>query len=348
MGASFEIMHKFLTTYNVLGDLLSMDQVKQYRDLGYPKNIAFLNKVLEERLKSEPDFEVFVNANYPRYGYHANKKNGKFLLLDSVYVSNKGRVIQLRKDTIFEYTLTNYGNNKNFSYGNKGAVFKISSVRLMAHAFIPKPKGMGKIPYSKLQTVYKDEKTKEVSINNVCWATHQEKIKHRYDTGVFKKTNGRTILATVQMPGKYLGYRFIVKGVEQINSVTQINNGSSSVYACAAGKTLQSKGCKWKYISEEEAKQYIDIPIPEELIDLIKNYDSRKNLPILSKRISDKHLRLIGRGKKAVVDAGFTYHSVWLCLNGQLYTHKKHTFHHVKLEDIQKYQDIIANQTTTD
>lgn len=128
--------------------------------------------------------------------------------------------------------------------------YKLKKVhRLVAEAFIPNPE-------NKSEVNHKDGNKSNNNVDNLEWTTHQENMKHAYNTGLSTAywTGKRGWNSTTGRPVKQIN----IKTGEVINiygsmeeAARQLNIKSpSNIRGCIIGRQKSCAGYKWEYIEK--------------------------------------------------------------------------------------------------
>lgn len=82
-----------------LSDLFTKEELKEYNKTEYPFNLSILHTALKLKLEEDPEYEVWAPLIYYRSAAYMKKSKGRLLLRPyKVFISNKGRVLSLRRD----------------------------------------------------------------------------------------------------------------------------------------------------------------------------------------------------------------------------------------------------------
>lgn len=84
-----------------IDDLLTPEELSAYVKTSYPFNLSILHSALLKKLKTEPDYEVWVPLIY--YPLTQLKRSSKWpdvIAPYRVFISNKGRVCTLQKNGV--------------------------------------------------------------------------------------------------------------------------------------------------------------------------------------------------------------------------------------------------------
>ena len=81
-------------SFNMIENMLNLEELGVYHDLPYPSNVKYLNEKLEEKLRFNQNYEVFVPLTYIRLMTHVRTKHEAPIFKPTGwFVSNCGRVL---------------------------------------------------------------------------------------------------------------------------------------------------------------------------------------------------------------------------------------------------------------
>lgn len=259
--------NRFLKEFNTITDLLSRNALRFFPLAEKNYKVKIINRVLKNKLKENPDYEVWLPCEYAPYeGASTSKKKEKEL--NFLMVSNKGRFFDIRKYKYRTGTVSFHGYQR--LTVNKD---NMAAHRLVCYAFNPVPKELENYPLGILEVNHKSGVKLENSFSNLEWCTRLENMTHAVKNGLTVVKLGmdhpsvRPMVATVvDIPG-FEGVEFAVVGKQECKRI-KINH--KELYSVRIGKIKTYKGCTWKEITKEEVSNYR--AIPDELISLIKKY----------------------------------------------------------------------------
>lgn len=349
---NFEVsIEEFKSKCNQIEDLLTSEDLKQYQEKEYPDNVPILYNALIEKIKTEPDYEVWAPFKY--YRYELNKEDIRCYYTRYVFISNTGKVYHLRKAT----KAVN-GNKNNSGYSDSrvrtdDGLINFRIHRAVACCFIPISEELNKYNYHDLQVNHKDTVKSNNDLTNLEWCTGSQNAQHAVDNLLRAYLNGishyatKPVLGEVHLPGPYQGFKFIRSGKAEIASLT--GTDGSSVNLCCNGRLKQAKGCYWRFATNKDILDYSEVRIPNELIKLIKDANANWKGPIIAERIKDNHLILLTEGPKQMTELGFMNQGVYSCCTGDIKVYKGHTFRRAEdQEEVDYIKGLIASQTTKD
>lgn len=258
---------------NTIKDLFDLNELGKYNNLGWPNNVSMLHDRLLSKLKEDPDYEVWVTFHY--IGSPNATEATEEIHDDGILVSSKGRLF--RK---FTGRRTDGASSKEDGYRfiqltckEKGLRHNLGVARVVACCYVPTPTDKKIV---NLVTNHKDLDKANNDFTNLEWTTQSDNVKHAIANGAREYTSGleyhsaNPIKGTVTDHGRFNGLTFVLVGQKQIDT-----SGFISARLVADGKLNQTRGCKFQYITVEEAKTlkpYDDLPT--ELKQLFVSHNS--------------------------------------------------------------------------
>lgn len=343
---------QFKQNHNTVEDLLTTEELSQYNFQGYPNNVEILYTALKRKVETDPDYEVWVPLKYYRYAITLKQTENLFRETNNVYISNRGNLFHLRRQTVASQGNVDGNGYYNSRYRLDDDKIQFRTHRAVGCCFIPLPQELKHYGHNNLQINHKDVDKSNNDFLNLEWCTGSQNVQHAVDNKLRIYLKGsehysvKPVLGEVHLEGPYQGFKFILAGKEHIDSVLG-GAGSSSVMSAASGKLKQAKGCYWSYATEEDISNYDNNIISEELKNLLRNTNANWKEPIIATRISDGHLILIEGGPKQMAELGFTSASIYVCCTGNLSEHKGYTFRRAKDQiEVEEVKQLITKQTT--
>ena len=245
-----------------IDDLLTTEELSLYVKTSYPFNLSILHSALLKKLKTAPDYEVWVPLIY--YPLALFKRSNKWPDLITPYrtfISNKGRVCTLLKNGP-KFSRIRRVKNGYVAFGvsinNRTRLMVLH--RALACSFIPLDRYMlvnegVMVAHPKdLQVNHIDGVKWNFELSNLEWVTPLGNMLHAVATGL--KSSGPAHSCTKSVKGiiefgPFKGHAFVLHGPSdfKLHGFTQPN-----VVACCKGRLNTHKNCKWFYASEEEVK----------------------------------------------------------------------------------------------
>lgn len=240
---------------NTLEDLLTAEQLKEYLSKEYPFNTNFLGAILKEKLKQDPDYEVWVPFFYCKYTLRRKDPNSPSVIHSPfTFVSNKGGLVRLKKGKYIPIPVQNTGDGYLGSAVRSGVNRRLafSLHRVLGTVFIPLPPELELWHPKDLQVNHIDGMKSNFELENLEWSTDSGNKTHAVDNGLIK--SGKNSSSTKAVKGKvefgpYLGYEFILHGKADFkeHGFTQQN-----INACCQGLVRSHKNCSWAYATDDE------------------------------------------------------------------------------------------------
>ena len=240
----------------------------------FPDTIPTVNDIynaLKNKLKEDPNYEVWAPLVYHRSNIHIRKNiEVKTITTDNILISNKGRLLSLRKGK--KSFLTNRFSISGYvCCAIANPFLKLVQVhRALASVFIPLPKELEHIPHWDLEVNHIDGIKSNLDIFNLEWITSTGNTKHALDTGLFKKGKESILTKPVKgviLKGQNAGYEFVLFGLADYKEFGFVQ---PNVNAVASGRNKTHRNCKFSYATEEEINS-LPRGMPKEIHDTL-NY----------------------------------------------------------------------------
>lgn len=243
---------------NTLKDLLSEQQLEEYRSKEYPFNTNFLGTILKEKLKQDPDYEVWVPFFYCKSARWRKDRNLPSLVHGPLtFISNKGNLVRLRKDKYIPIPVQITGDGYLGSAVRAGLNDRLgfSLHRVLGSVFIPVPPELKLWHPKDLEVNHIDGVKTNFELSNLEWVTRDGNIQHAVVTGLIK--SGKDSVLTLPVKGKvefgpYTGYEFILHGLADYKKYRFIQ---PNINACCRGFRSGHKNCSWSYATEIDLKE---------------------------------------------------------------------------------------------
>lgn len=253
---------------NTLKDLLSEQQLKEYFSKEYPFNTNFLGTILKEKLKEDPDYELWAPFFYCKNVLRRKDLNTPSVIYPPLtFISNKGNLAKYKNgEYVAIPTQTNEGVYATTGILEEGTTYFICMLhRALASVFVPLPSDLKLHHPKNLQVNHIDGVKSNFSLGNLEWTTDGGNKTHAVDNGLIK--SGKASTCTKPVKGKiefgpYTGYEFILHGKADFkeHGFTQQN-----INACCQGLVRSHKNCSWSYATDDELNQ-----LPHGLTEIIK------------------------------------------------------------------------------
>lgn len=278
---------------NTLKDLLTENELKLHEELGYPANVYIIHNALLEKLKTEPDYEVWVPFKYYKYLSNSKSAEQPFIENEHLLISNKGNLHHLRKQTkAVEGVMSTTGYYRS-KVREEDTVNDFSVHRAIACCFIPVPEDLTHIPVTKLQVNHKNTIKTHNDFSNLEWCTGSYNVLHAIDNNLRTYHKGedhyatKPLKATVVADNAFKGYQFIIAGKDQ-----QVDLGvHGSATRVANGELKQAKGCVFEYFQPNEN---ILLPVysavPDEVKNVIRKHDNNFKDKIVGMDVATKEV----------------------------------------------------------
>lgn len=245
-------------TSNTLETFLTEQQLKEYLSKEYPFNTNFLGQILKEKLKEDPNYEVWAPFFYCRYALRHTVRNLPSVIYSSLtFISNKGGICRVmgNKYIILPITPTESGYFRcSIPTGPKSRL-SIVVHRAIATVFIPLPEELKLYHPKNLEVNHLDGVKGNFELNNLEWSTKSGNQQHASLTGLHK--SGKESVHTKPVKGRiefgpYAGYEFILHGLADFK---KYGFTQSNIVTCCKGRVNSHKNCSWSYATEIELEQ---------------------------------------------------------------------------------------------
>ena len=265
---------------NTLEDLLDGQQLKEYLSKEYPFNTNFLGKILKEKLKEDPDYEVWVPFFYCKYILRRKDRNSPSVVYcPFTFISNKGGIVRQAEGKYVPISpqIASHGYFQCMMSATPKSQFSCMLHRALASVFIPLPPELKLWHPKDLQVNHIDGVKSNFELENLEWSTDSGNKAHAVESGLIK--SGKESACTKPVKGRieyglHAGHEFILYGLADYkkHGFTQQN-----INACCKGIVRSHKNCSWGYATELEIVQ-----LPHGLPgDIRKSLDGfRKSVPL--------------------------------------------------------------------
>lgn len=261
---------------NALAQLFTSEELETYQRTHYPFNLSLIHTALKQKLKQDPNYEVWVPLIYYRYAPLLKKQQNALVTRPDVFISNKGNIYHRGKKKLITLTPDNGYMSFGVTRHREGAE------RLMAHRavacaflsldeFLLANEGVESAHPKDLQVNHLDGVKVNFDLGNLEWCTGSGNTTHAYDMGLSKTgvndCQTKPIKVTLAV-GEMQGYEFLMFGVKQcgVYGFQQPN-----VSAVCNGRLKTHKGCAFSFATEEEVAS-----LPREAdIDMVKSLCSK-------------------------------------------------------------------------
>lgn len=240
---------------NTLEDLLTEQQLKEYLSKEYPFNTNFLGQILKEKLKQDPDYEVWVPFFYCKYILRRKDRNSPSVVHSPLtFISNKGGLVRLRKGVYIPIP------SKVFEAGYFQCMVGVSFYkqlscmlhRAIASVFIPLPPEL-KLRHPKdLQVNHIDGVKTNFELSNLEWSTDSANIRHAVKAGLIKSGKDSVLAKPVKGKvefGPYEGHEFVLYGPSDCK---KYGFTKCAIVACCKGRRRIHRNCFWSYATDED------------------------------------------------------------------------------------------------
>lgn len=309
-------------------DLLSEDDLKKYKEYMYPFNLKVLYDALLDKLKEDPDYEIWVPLNYFQWESSLKKRSrSEHITPPSIIISSQGKVYDRRRE-VFINTRT-YGDEwySVFSlwYGRRVITFPLH--RAIGCSFIPVGKEYGILGYSDLVMNHLDGKKNNNKIPNLEWTTqlgnnlHALQNKLRVGCSGWKNNRSKPVKGTI-LEGAYRGHEFIICGAKEAKQYGFFMAGIS--LSCLDGCDSY-KNCSWSWATDEEIK-LLPTGIDEDKRNTINFFKGTVKSKIKATCLTTGKTFIITKGMPEIIELGFRPSEVTSVIKGKRKSHKGHTF----------------------
>lgn len=253
-------------TSNTLKDLLNEQQLEEYWSKEYPFNTNFLGQILKEKLKEDPDYEVWVPLFYCKYMLRRKDKNSPSVIHSPLtFVSNKGKIARLKRGGVVTLPTISTGSYPlvTVTVGYKDT-YPLLLHRVLASVFIPLPEELKLYHPKNLEVNHTNGDKTDFSLGNLEWTTKSGNQEHALLTGLIK--SGKDSVLSKPVKGKvefgpYAGHEFILHGLADYK---RYGFTQSNIVTCCKGRVRSHKNCSWSYATELELVQ-LPQGLPEEI-----------------------------------------------------------------------------------
>lgn len=292
-------LKRFIKEYKCLNDEFGPIARNMLGTLPYEDRKPYYLKKLKQLIKKNPDGEYWLPLVYypnTNYGNQTKKKDQMFNFL---WVSNKGRLFDIRRYSVPKLGVTNNGY---LVFGMKN--YAILVHRAIACTFIPKPDRHVDIPFSNLEVNHLNADKQDPALLNLEWCTSYENSDHANKLGLMinhkgvKHGNVKPMMGVVVDITGFKRKKIYVCGREEC---LQYGLSNKVLYKLRKGQIKTYRGCEWKEITLNEYIRNREVPNPV-LLEQINNYRfertgkgntrADKNVWKLT-HIRTKHVRII-------------------------------------------------------
>lgn len=289
-----------------------------------------VDKALQEKLKEDPFYEVFLPLYYYR-ALHKTKPKTPVLQTGLHWISNRGTLIRKKKD---EYNVVStYMGSSNYpqhtmSFGNEYHTIAIH--RAVACVFTPVPMDLfSKHTMHELEANHKDGIKTNPKSTNMEWATPKTNAKHAIENGL-KLTglnHGQTKPHKAKViRGEFIGYEFIVFGKTQLK---QYGFDQAAVSNAVSGNILSHGNCEWSFATIEEQQNLPNGP-SEEVLKSLKTINPWESVKYIGTCLKTGNI-VEAVGKQALIALGFNPNAVGNCVRGAVKASGGHSWKSVKI-----------------
>lgn len=344
-------LNKFITSHNGVEDLLSEEKLNEYHSLEWPNNVPVLYNALMEKLKTDPDYEVWVPMVYARFGTYIEDKLSHYRN-KYVYISNKGRIHHINY-RVHKYFCGYKNVNGYYNYSFKledVEYFNASLHRLVASSFVPIPDELKHYGYGSLIVNHKSGKKNENFFTNLEWCTYSQNMVHAAKMLLINNkgiNNPRTkpLLATCKIKGDFYGTNILIHGLSEFEII--FKRKPNGIMFKSINKDKIIFGCTWKHPSLKEIKLFSNINHPERMLEILRTHNGNFGLPFIGRRISDGHITIFNR-MKDLSKSGFDESSVYKQMKGIKKHYKGYTFFKLRnIKELEHYENIVNKQKHT-
>lgn len=309
----------------MLKDLFSPEEFKQYQVAVYPFNLFILDGALKARLLEDPGYEVFAPLTYCKFE-ELTKSKGQPLVITpyEYYISNKGSVVSLRgKEPAPIGTSLNRRGYVRFNVSEGHNQIKLLLHRAVACSFIPPSNGHPKeFHVNHLSGIKTD-----CGAINLEWCTNLENMAHATDTGLMHSGATHYAVKPVKgtvLKGAFKDHQFLLIGSKEI--VTR-GFDKAAISKCCLGQVESHFNCAFAFATEQE----MELPqgIPDEIFSSLIELGKGVKSAILATHIETGESQIIEGGKSKLIFLGFEASSVYKVINGKLKSHKGYTFERI-------------------
>jgi len=313
---------------NFLKDLFNQEELDSYIVTPFPFNLHLMKSKVEEKVKANPDYEVFVPLVY--YKCEELRKDNSLPAVIKpykYYVSNRGRIISLRgKEPLVITTALNARGYVRFNVSIKGSKqIKLLLHRAVACSFTPVLKELGPVHPKNLQVNHLNGIKENCESTNLEWCTGLENVAHATSTGLVPSAENHYANKPVKgrvLGGPFKGHEFILIGSKEMKDRGFFKE---AVSRCCLGVVESHLNCSFSFASQQDI---LNLPrsISDEIFNSITALGKGVKPDILATNLSTGEVVVIRGGKPKLLALGFDESSVSKVINGKLRTHKGYTF----------------------
>ncbi len=227
-------------------------------------------KKLKDLLAKDPNKEVWIQGVYYPYDPECSSTNKKeFRSFEDLWVSNKGRVFDLRRYRVSKGTLSERGYVSVVMGG-----YTMMMHRLIASSWLPKPKQLDSYPFSELEVNHIVAIKHQNPLDNLEWVTPAQNKQHAKENNLLVSHKHLSHPFVIPMRGTVIDIPGFKKRVIYVCGKDQCEKfglDNRHLHAIRIGKIKTHKGCKWEEVSKEEYAKYYKDP-DQDLINAIRNY----------------------------------------------------------------------------
>lgn len=317
-----------MRSFNTPKDLLNEEDFKKYEEDMYPFNLKTLYNKLLEKLKEDPDYEVWVPLHYYQWENALKVRKHKELITPpSVIISNKGRVYDQRRKV--SINVRTYGDECDHPftiyYGKRVITFPVH--RAIGCSFIPVGEEHGIAGYHELVINHLDGVKSNIELTNLEWTTQLGNNLHALQNelrfGCSGWENNRSIPAKGRiLEGPHKGHEFILCGQKQCKA-SGFNVGP--ILECCYGKSETYRNCSWSLATNEDIAN-LPQGLGKDKFKTINFFKGNVKSRIKAICLTTGKTFIITRGMPEIVELGFRPSEVTSVINGKRKSHKGHTF----------------------
>ena len=326
--SSIKNKEEFFKHHHSAKDLIPEKLFRLWDKYSYNTRCNYLYHFLKNKLKEDPDYEVFVPFVFPKFITETTLS--PLVVSDNVFISNKGRVWGSKKNAYLKGSIN--------PSGYKTLTVDKSTVnvhRAVAFSFCPIPEKHKDKTHHVLEVNHMDCVKINNGFSNLEWCTGLENKEHAVENGLqvvredIESANVIPMLATVKEIKGYEGKEFIIVGLKDAE-----RGGMShkALHSIRTGKAKSYKGCDWEIVPKEDVDKYPRLT-DETLIEKIKNFQWNRRRPNTARQ----RFTYVGtcvttgekkeyRGTRALELDGFLYPNVLKVIKGERAFTKGYSF----------------------
>lgn len=242
-----KLYEAFAKTNNVIENVLSEGLLRTWELFNHETKVALISAALEDKLKDDPAFEMWIQLTYPQ-----NEVGGGYVEVKRLLISNKGRFYSLYSDR----EITVHARPEKYVSVNIGKLTLLVH-RALGFNFLPKKKELGDYTYDALFINHKDLDKHNNDLPNLEWCLPKENTIHAFENGALTrgKLDPRTkpiLVEVVAADSEFNGAQFVLFGKKELK-LHGFNQGNTQ-RACMTGDIVV--GCKFRYVGIEQADEY--------------------------------------------------------------------------------------------